>query len=679
MPFRVRTLQIAWHADEVGRNQPINGLDVHPTLPLLVTCSMDQKVHFWRIRPPPAPGAGGGDASAAFGSAAAAPAPAAAGGAGAGASSAAAKPPQTEIEVEFLFALTGHMRTVNAVRFSPNGASRERHGRGMHAPQPRPTDSQAAAAHATDAPLALPLPHSPLYAGECLATASDGERPRRARVVAEFAGASPTQPSVSLACASPSACPLPLTTTLPRRQQHHRVAAAGRCHVAGRCQRAPDQPHGVPVSGRQRGREEREPRQSCVPPLRFSAVRRRPRLQPAPTPSPHRLRSRTCSGHSADVYDLAWSPDSRYLVSGAVDRTARVWDVVRYKEAARLEGHAQFVQGVAWEPAGHYIATQSNDRSVRVYRTPAGTAALAGAGKPVGGKKGKGGGGSGAGAGSSGSSSADGGAADYPLVAVLKWRDMSEPVGAAAPAAATAAAGGSVTATSSAGGAPAALQPAPAPAADVAPPSPSGGDAAGSSETGADEGAASSSSSSSSSSAAAPAAPAAQLASHGRHALFLDDTFPSFFRRLAWTPDGSLLLAPCGMYRAATGGAPPQFCSYAFDVRGGLAAAPSPPTPSNPLALWPLAELPSPAHGKGTAVIRPCPVPFPLRATTAGGTSGAAMKDVLPHNGAFALPGYRLAYAVAALDSVVLWDSQAPAPIGVAASAHCDKITDMAW
>jgi hypothetical protein len=29
--------------------------------------------------------------------------------------------------------------------------------------------------------------------------------------------------------------------------------------------------------------------------------------------------------------------------------------------------------------------------------------------------------------------------------------------------------------------------------------------------------------------------------------LFLDETMPSFFRRLAWTPDGALLIAPAGM------------------------------------------------------------------------------------------------------------------------------------
>lgn len=36
---------------------------------------------------------------------------------------------------------------------------------------------------------------------------------------------------------------------------------------------------------------------------------------------------RVLRGHLQDVYDIAWSPDSAFLVSGSIDNTAIVWDV----------------------------------------------------------------------------------------------------------------------------------------------------------------------------------------------------------------------------------------------------------------------------------------------------------------------------------------------------------------
>lgn len=43
---------------------------------------------------------------------------------------------------------------------------------------------------------------------------------------------------------------------------------------------------------------------------------------------------------------------------------------------------------------------------------------------------------------------------------------------------------------------------------------------------------------------ATPAAP-----SLGKQPLFADDSLPTFFRRLAWSPDGAFLAVPAGVYR----------------------------------------------------------------------------------------------------------------------------------
>uniref|UniRef100_A0A182NH61 CAF1B/HIR1 beta-propeller domain-containing protein n=1 Tax=Anopheles dirus TaxID=7168 RepID=A0A182NH61_9DIPT len=72
-------------------------------------------------------------------------------------------------------------------------------------------------------------------------------------------------------------------------------------------------------------------------------------------------------GHMEDVYDLSWSANSQFLISGSVDNTAIVWDVLRGKHQAILQEHKGFVQGVAWDPQNKYLATLCTDRHFRVY------------------------------------------------------------------------------------------------------------------------------------------------------------------------------------------------------------------------------------------------------------------------------------------------------------------------
>ena len=136
------------------------------------------------------------------------------------------------------------------------------------------------------------------------------------------------------------------------------------------------------------------------------------------SPIPTYLSPSHSSGHTADVYDLAWAPDSAALVSGAVDRTARVWDLLKGpaggKEVAKLEGHTQFVQGVAWDPAGAFVVTESNDRSARVWRTPLAAATERARRVAAGGPKGA----------AAGKKAAE---SDFALVATLKMRDITGP------------------------------------------------------------------------------------------------------------------------------------------------------------------------------------------------------------------------------------------------------------
>lgn len=72
-------------------------------------------------------------------------------------------------------------------------------------------------------------------------------------------------------------------------------------------------------------------------------------------------------GHMEDVYDLSWSPNSNFLLSGSVDNTAIVWDVQKGKSQTILSDHKGFVQGVGWDPLNSYLATLCTDRIFRIF------------------------------------------------------------------------------------------------------------------------------------------------------------------------------------------------------------------------------------------------------------------------------------------------------------------------
>ncbi|KAJ6552259.1 WD40-repeat-containing domain protein [Mycena vulgaris] len=77
------------------------------------------------------------------------------------------------------------------------------------------------------------------------------------------------------------------------------------------------------------------------------------------------------------VYDLAWSPTGEFLLAGSTDNTARVFAAADGKCMHEIAEHSHYVQGVAWDPLNEYIATQSSDRSMHVYRIAASKAAHA--------------------------------------------------------------------------------------------------------------------------------------------------------------------------------------------------------------------------------------------------------------------------------------------------------------
>ena len=79
------------------------------------------------------------------------------------------------------------------------------------------------------------------------------------------------------------------------------------------------------------------------------------------------LQFTTLSGHTADVYDVAYSPDGGTLATGSADGTVRLWNVATGQLSSTLTGHGRAVRAVAYSPDGGTLATGSIDRTVKLW------------------------------------------------------------------------------------------------------------------------------------------------------------------------------------------------------------------------------------------------------------------------------------------------------------------------
>lgn len=187
--------------------------------------------------------------------------------------------------------------------------------------------------------------------------------------------------------------------------------------------------------------------------------------------------------------------------------------------------------------------------------------------------------------------------------------------------------------------------------------------------------------------------------------IYYNETLTSFFRRLTFTPDGSLLLTPAGQYKTSnpTAGdgvknADETINTVYIYTRAGL---------NKP----PIAHLPG--HKKPSIAVKCSPVFYTYRkslATTkhitvdtssdvdsipllpppavaahepagsriAASDSSSAPNQGTPSTSAFSLP-YRIVYAVATQDAVLIYDTQQQTPLCVVSNLHFAAFTDLTW
>ncbi|KAI7026158.1 WD40 repeat-like protein, partial [Hortaea werneckii] len=77
------------------------------------------------------------------------------------------------------------------------------------------------------------------------------------------------------------------------------------------------------------------------------------------------------TGHEQDIYSLDFASDGRYIASGSGDRTIRLWDIQENQCVLTLSIE-DGVTTVAISPDGRFVAAGSLDKSVRIWDTQTG-------------------------------------------------------------------------------------------------------------------------------------------------------------------------------------------------------------------------------------------------------------------------------------------------------------------
>lgn len=403
------------------------------------------------------------------------------------------------------------------------------------------------------------------------------------------------------------------------------------------------------------------------------------------------LTNGTNSATKQAIYDLAWSPDSKYIMAGSTDNLAQIFSVSDGACVHQIQDHSHFVQGVAWDPLDEFLATQSSDRSVHIHGVSQRNGVLSV---------------------HNAATKHERRSASHSSMEVRSSRaasfNMTRP-SLARRASNVSEAGSAVTLSSEAHdpGVGSSMSVGAAAMSAMNPPQkPSSRRSSFSKDSIAGSpmlAPVRESSRAARSPSPAPPLPAIRPASLSAQSisqkLYGDELATNFFRRLSFSPDGGLLLTPAGQIEETVW--PPA----ASDDDSSGPSIPKPRASDNKSTVYiysranlhrpPIAHLPG--HKTTTIVVRFSPIFYELRQMSGGDVEPkqiildksnpnpvqvslepAAPSSGKTSSGVFGLP-YRLLFAVASQDAVLLYDTQQSGPIAILKGLHYAAFTDISW
>ncbi|CCG82053.1 putative Chromatin assembly factor 1 subunit B [Taphrina deformans PYCC 5710] len=380
-----------------------------------------------------------------------------------------------------------------------------------------------------------------------------------------------------------------------------------------------------------------------------------------------KLMCRSSSG--SEIYDIAWSPDGNYLITGSMDNVARIYDARDGQCVRQIAEHNHYVQGVAWDPLNEFVATQSSDRSLSVYnlKTKDGQLMVSNAQTST----------------------------KMAIPNLVKTRSSHSPVPDAKPSIASLLGESSAVAspTPSAPGTPTSS------ALPMRPPTITPSRRSSFNDSASNRGR---------SPSPMPGIPLPAVKPFGSPALptgksrtmnlFHDESLLTFFRRLTFTPDGSLLLAPAGQHKQGLDGLAKEEVVNTVYIytRAGLSRPPVAHLPNqkktaiaikcSPVVYKLRTQEKSTIH----AILEP-PTdelvnlppaleepPGPSKPSADESSYSQATRQADSSHDAFKLP-YRIVFAVATGDAVIIYDTQQSTPLAILSNLHYATFTDLAW